>query len=77
MGEGCRLHTSLAVYESSPEVGSSRNSTRGLDTSAMPMFVRLHWPPGTQAAWCQFWSVRHTHCDLNTLNVIFLSGGHH
>ncbi len=33
--------TSLAVYESSPEVGSSRNSTRGLLTSAMPTFVRF------------------------------------
>ena len=33
--------TSLAVYESSPDVGSSRNNTRGLLTNAMPTFVRF------------------------------------
>ena len=37
--------TSLAVKESRPEVGSSRNSTFGSDTSAIPMLVRLHCPP--------------------------------
>jgi len=37
--------TSLAVYESSPEVGSSRKSTLGSATSAMPMLTRLHCPP--------------------------------
>ena len=36
---------SLAVKESRPEVGSSSSSTRGLVTSAIPMFVRLHCPP--------------------------------
>ncbi len=28
-----------------PDVGSSRKRTRGLVTSAMPMLVRLAWPP--------------------------------
>ena len=37
--------TSLAVNESRPEVGSSRKSTRGLVTSAMPMLTRLACPP--------------------------------
>ncbi len=41
------LLTSLAVKESSPEVGSSMNSTLGSDTSAMPMLVRLHCPPAS------------------------------
>ena len=36
-----RRRTSCAVYESRPEVGSSRNSTRGLVIMAMPMLVRF------------------------------------
>jgi len=40
--------TSLAVKESRPDVGSSRNSTRGLVTSASPIFVRFAWPPAGQ-----------------------------
>ena len=41
---GC-VHTSLAVKESRPEVGSSMKSTFGSDTRAIPMLVRLHCPP--------------------------------
>lgn len=37
--------TSLAVKLSRPEVGSSRNSTRGEVMREMPMFTRLAWPP--------------------------------
>ena len=39
------VHTSLAVKESRPEVGSSMKSTLGSDTRAIPMLVRLHCPP--------------------------------
>ncbi len=39
--------TSCAVYESSPDVGSSRNSTRGSVIMAMPMFVRFAWQLGS------------------------------
>lgn len=42
---GKKADTSLAVKESRPDVGSSRNSTRGLVTRAMPILVRLHCPP--------------------------------
>mmetsp|Transcript_1619 Transcript_1619/g.5371 ORF Transcript_1619/g.5371 Transcript_1619/m.5371 type:complete len:173 (-) Transcript_1619:228-746(-) len=37
--------TSLAVNESRPDVGSSRNSTRGFVMSAIPMFTRFACPP--------------------------------
>mmetsp|Transcript_6113 Transcript_6113/g.12129 ORF Transcript_6113/g.12129 Transcript_6113/m.12129 type:complete len:238 (-) Transcript_6113:527-1240(-) len=37
--------TSLAMWESSPVVGSSRNKTEGVPISARAMFVRLAWPP--------------------------------
>ena len=53
--------TSLEVYESSPDVGSSRNSTRGLVTSAMPMFTRLHWPPAQQCPATRM-APNSTHC---------------
>ena len=36
---------SLEVYESRPDVGSSRNSTRGLTTIASATLVRFAWPP--------------------------------
>mmetsp|Transcript_41604 Transcript_41604/g.102524 ORF Transcript_41604/g.102524 Transcript_41604/m.102524 type:complete len:245 (-) Transcript_41604:541-1275(-) len=39
------LITSFAVNESSPLVGSSRNSTEGLVMSAMAMLVRFFCPP--------------------------------
>jgi hypothetical protein len=43
-GSACGL-TSLAVNESRPLVGSSRNRMLGLVMRAMPMLVRLAWPP--------------------------------
>ncbi len=38
-----QARTSCAVYKSRPDVGSSRNSTRGSVIMAMPMFVRFAW----------------------------------
>jgi hypothetical protein len=35
----------LDVYESSPDVGSSRKRIFGRDTIARAMLVRLAWPP--------------------------------
>mmetsp|Transcript_18912 Transcript_18912/g.37630 ORF Transcript_18912/g.37630 Transcript_18912/m.37630 type:complete len:159 (-) Transcript_18912:1855-2331(-) len=39
--------TRLDEAESSPEVGSSRNSTLGFDMSSSPMFTRFFSPPET------------------------------
>jgi hypothetical protein len=39
--------TALAVLESSPVVGSSRNKIDGFVISSMPMFVRFRSPPDT------------------------------
>mmetsp|Transcript_9736 Transcript_9736/g.26442 ORF Transcript_9736/g.26442 Transcript_9736/m.26442 type:complete len:226 (+) Transcript_9736:1293-1970(+) len=52
--------TSFAVNESSPVVGSSRNSTRGLEMSAIPIFTRFAWPPEIPLAICDpIRTVRH------------------
>jgi len=36
-----KVITSLAIWESKPEVGSSKNNNRGLETSANAIFTRL------------------------------------
>mmetsp|Transcript_27627 Transcript_27627/g.51829 ORF Transcript_27627/g.51829 Transcript_27627/m.51829 type:complete len:90 (+) Transcript_27627:1556-1825(+) len=38
-------HTSLAIFESNPEVGSSRKTTRGWEMSAKATFTRFACPP--------------------------------
>lgn len=38
------------MYESKPDVGSSRNRTRGFVTRAIPMLVRLDCPPAKDSS---------------------------
>ena len=45
----CWCQTSWDVYESRPEVGSSRKMSRGSLSSAIPMLHRLACPPADQA----------------------------
>mmetsp|Transcript_87046 Transcript_87046/g.269503 ORF Transcript_87046/g.269503 Transcript_87046/m.269503 type:complete len:144 (+) Transcript_87046:1165-1596(+) len=40
-----RAHTSFAMCESRPDVGSSRKTTFGRVMSASAMFTRFAWPP--------------------------------